>query len=216
MPNWCCTNYCIRGKKDELEEFARTLNTMENHSRGFDRFWLGNILIHFGMTYEEVEKGDIHCRGTFDPNFYARARLCGPDVDRKKEFSVDDDGLLRLSTVSAYFRCGQLEEIIKEHFPSLEFFWTETDEFGNFHDLHDPEDIAKFPHFIINDEEGTHEYGRDGFSSFIGRLRDDTPGLDIPEDADAGTLRSEEFFRKYDKWSRRTGKHIHFIIYSTF
>ena len=32
MPNWACTNYIATGDMDELQEFARTLNTIDRKS----------------------------------------------------------------------------------------------------------------------------------------------------------------------------------------
>lgn len=106
MPNWACTNYIATGDMDELQEFARTLNTMPDLLKGspfgFGRYWMGNLLAAFGMTRDEIDESPIYCRGTFDPNFHAVACFCGPDVDEKDEFSVDADGRLRFSTVSAW------------------------------------------------------------------------------------------------------------------
>lgn len=127
MPNWACTNYIATGDMDELQEFARTLNTMPDLLKGspfgFGRYWMGNLLAAFGMTREEIDESPIYCRGTFDPNFHAVACFCGPDVDEKDEFSVDADGRLRFSTVSAWGKSDDIEEFIMDKFPSIEFAW---------------------------------------------------------------------------------------------
>ena len=62
----------------------------------------------------------MHFRGTIDPDFFAQACLCGPNVDEKKEFTVDEDGMMRFSTTSAWDRPEDVEDLIMEHFPSVE------------------------------------------------------------------------------------------------
>ena len=42
MPNWCATNYVIRGSEENLNDLVHRLNTMENHSNGFDLFMYQN------------------------------------------------------------------------------------------------------------------------------------------------------------------------------
>ena len=154
MPNWACTNYIATGDMDELQEFARTLNTMPDLLKGspfgFGRYWMGNLLAAFGMTREEIDESPIYCRGTFDPNFHAVACFCGPDVDEKDEFSVDADGRLRFSTVSAWGKSDDIEEFIRDKFPSIEFAWSSTDEFGNFHNTCNPEGFTDLPAFVLD------------------------------------------------------------------
>lgn len=200
MPNWAATNYIIRGEEKELKEFCRLLNTMENHSNGSRRFWMGNLLIALGMTYDEVNTGPIHCRGSFDPDPDAMACLCGPDPDESHKFSVDDDGLLRFSTVSAWNRCSDLEKEIARHFPSFEFFWKSTDEFGNFHLVHDPENLGGWERFTLQADWETTDYDKDEFGKFRDDLRHVCDGFDIPEDADINLLTSGEFIERFCDW----------------
>lgn len=50
MPNWCCTDYVIEGKKDTLDKIYEAI---ENHSvkEGSSEDWEGNILETLGIDY---------------------------------------------------------------------------------------------------------------------------------------------------------------------
>lgn len=128
MPNWACANYVASGDRVELEELVRTLNTMPNllpdTPSGFGRYWLGNIFGAFGMTLEQIKRSDISCRGTFDPDFWAVACLCGPGVDESSEFCLSEDGRLRFSTISAWDKCDDIDSLIVERFPSVSLAWS--------------------------------------------------------------------------------------------
>lgn len=198
MPNWCCTNYAIRGSHEDLGALVKTLNTMENSPNGFGRYWMGNLLIAFGMPMETIERGEIRCRGTFDPNPYAVAQLCGPDCDENDEFYIDDDGILRMSAIHAWYRSEDMEEFLKEKFPSLEFYFYATDEFGNFHEIHDPEDLGGFYPYALYFDYEHHDYRQCELNKFINDFKKACPGLEIP-----GTLKelsSPEFEQRFCDW----------------
>lgn len=153
MPNWACANYVASGDRVELEELVRTLNTMPNllpdTPNGFGRYWLGNLFGAFGMTLEQIKRSDISCRGTFDPDFWAVACLCGPGVDESSEFCLSEDGRLRFSTISAWDKCDDVDSLIVERFPSVSLAWSVTDEFGNFHYTHNPDGLTDLPAFAL-------------------------------------------------------------------
>ncbi len=198
MPNWACTNYIATGDMDELQEFASTLNTMPNLLEGkpfsFGRYWMGNLLAAFGITRDEIDESPIYCRGTFDPNFHAVACFCGPDVDEKEEFSVDADGRLRFSTVSAWGKSDDIEEFIRDKFPSIEFAWSSTDEFGNFHNTCNPEGFTDLPAFVL---DGCL-YSEDE----IPQMREHAGEyIDLPPGADAAFFRSQEFCDMVDMYN---------------
>lgn len=190
MPNWASTNYIATGDPDELREFARTLNTMPNLLAGepfsFGRYWMGNLLAAFGMTREQIDKSHISCRGTFDPNFHAVPCFCGPDVDEKEEFTVDEDGRLRFSTISAWDRSEDIEDLVMKRFPLIELSWSSTDEFGNFHLTHNPEGHTDLPAFAF---DGC-AYSEDELPRMMEHIRE---YIDLPEGTDAAFLRSQEF-----------------------
>ena len=198
MPNWCSTNYVIRGSKEDLSAFVKTLNTMENNPNGFGRYWMGNLLVALGLKYEDLDTFEISHRGTFSPDPSECACFCGPDVDETQMFSVDDDGLLRLSTVSAWGRSDSMEDFLKEKYPSLEFFFFSTDEFGNFHEIHDPEDLGCFYYFHLDANGESTYYYKNGLKQFVEDFRRECPGLNVPEDIEF--LTSDAFAQAFLEW----------------
>ena len=208
MPNWCTTHYIAAGEESELRSLADTLNTMPNLKNGFGRFWMGNLLAAFGLDWEAIMRKS--CRGTFDPDFGARSCLFGPSPDENGRFGVDPDGLMRFSATSAWARSEDIEEAITEKFPSIELSWSCTDEFGNFHQTHNPEgfeDLEKY-----ETEEDT--YGPDGFGRFLDDLRR-CEGLEIPEDADEEYIRSDKFREAFDAW-RDADEEREFVYFAVY
>lgn len=195
MPNWCATNYAAKGDIKELQEFRDTLNTMQTtHENGFGRFWMGTFVTVLGKDWEKTG-----CRGTFDPDPYAGAYMCGPEPDESRDFEIGEDGVFRFSTVSAWDRCRDVEDIIREKWPSISLAFRSTDEFGNFHNICDPDGLLSWERYCLQcceDESFTKEQ----FPEFLAALREATPGLDIPEDADEALLNSREFLDRFCKW----------------
>lgn len=195
MPNWCACNYAIQGDREELEAFVNILNTMENHSNGFGRFWMGNLLYHFGI---DVKNTAIHCRGTFSPNANEIACLCGPDIDEEASFSIDEDGILRMSTVSAWDRSSDIEYLLQTKFPSFEFNFQATDEFGNFHHIRDPYGVGGFPVYCLDADGDIFEYDNNEANKFIEKLKEVCPGLDVPDDINE--IETDGFCQKFIEW----------------
>lgn len=140
----------------------------------------------------------MHLRGTLDPDFYAQACLCGPYVDQKREFEVDEDGRMRFSTTSAWDRSEDLENLILEKFPGITLAWSCTDEFGNFHVTHNPERIPDLDVIAFNG----CQYSRNDLMELKRDLKENCPGLGFDEDADMDYFLSEEFINLYGEWSR--------------
>ena len=109
------------GDLEQLRALAQTLNTMPNYSSGFGRYWMGNLAAALlGVDADGLDRyRGMHLRGTLDPDFYAQACLCGPYVDQKREFEVDEDGTMRFSTTSAWDRSEDLENLILDKFPGI-------------------------------------------------------------------------------------------------
>ena len=201
MPNWACNHIVASGDEKDLRALAETLNTMPNLENGFGRYWMGNLvatLLKLSKDELMAVKG-MHFRGTIDPDFYAQACLCGPYVDEKKEFTVDEDGMMRFSTTSAWGRSEDVEDLIMEHFPSVELAWSCTDEFGNFHITHNPDGLPELEIIAFNGQL----YSRNEMGDLRTEMKDCCPGLEVPEAADADFFLSEDFAKKYCEWSQR-------------
>ena len=200
MPNWACNHIVASGDLEQLRALAQTLNTMPNYSNGFGRYWMGNLLAALlGVNADGLDKyRGMHLRGTLDPDFYAQACLCGPYVDQKREFEVDEDGRMRFSTTSAWDRSEDLENLILEKFPGITLAWSCTDEFGNFHTTHNPERLPDLDVIAFNG----CQYSRNDLMELKRDLKENCPGLGFDEDADMDYFLSEEFINLYGEWSR--------------
>ena len=200
MPNWACNHIVASGDLEQLRALAQTLNTMPNYSNGFGRYWMGNLAAALlGVDADGLDRyRGMHLRGTLDPDFYAQACLCGPYVDQKREFEVDEDGRMRFSTTSAWDRSEDLENLILEKFPGITLAWSCTDEFGNFHVTHNPERIPDLDVIAFNG----CQYSRNDLMELKRDLKENCPGLGFDEDADMDYFLSEEFINLYGEWSR--------------
>ena len=200
MPNWACNHIVASGDLEQLRALAQTLNTMPNYSNGFGRYWMGNLAAALlGVDADGLDRyRGMHLRGTLDPDFYAQACLCGPYVDQKREFEVDEDGRMRFSTTSAWDRSEDLENLILEKFPGISLAWSCTDEFGNFHTTHNPERLPDLDVIAFNG----CQYSRNDLMELKRDLKENCPGLGFDEDADMDYFLSEEFINLYGEWSR--------------
>ena len=200
MPNWACNHIVASGDQEQLRALAQTLNTMPNYSNGFGRYWMGNLAAALlGVDADGLDRyRGMHLRGTLDPDFYAQACLCGPYVDQKREFEVDEDGRMRFSTTSAWDRSEDLENLILEKFPGITLAWSCTDEFGNFHVTHNPERIPDLDVIAFNG----CQYSRNDLMELKRDLKEECPGLGFDEDADMDYFLSGEFLSLYGEWSR--------------
>ena len=200
MPNWACNHIVASGDQEQLRALTQTLNTMPNYSNGFGRYWMGNLAAALlGVDADGLDRyRGMHLRGTLDPDFYAQACLCGPYVDQKREFEVDEDGRMRFSTTSAWDRSEDLENLILEKFPGITLAWSCTDEFGNFHTTHNPERIPDLDVIAFNG----CQYSRNDLMELKRDLKEECPGLGFDEDADMDYFLSEEFINLYGEWSR--------------
>ena len=200
MPNWACNHIVASGDQEQIRALAQTLNTMPNYSNGFGRYWMGNLAAALlGVDADGLDRyRGMHLRGTLDPDFYAQACLCGPYVDQKREFEVDEDGRMRFSTTSAWDRSEELENLILEKFPGITLAWSCTDEFGNFHTTHNPERLPDLDVIAFNG----CQYSRNDLMELKRDLKEECPGLGFNEDADMDYFLSEEFINLYGEWSR--------------
>ena len=200
MPNWACNHIVASGDQEQLRALAQTLNTMPNYSSGFGRYWMGNLAAALlGVDADGLDRyRGMHLRGTLDPDFYAQACLCGPYVDQKREFEVDEDGRMRFSTTSAWDRSEDLENLILEKFPGISLAWSCTDEFGNFHTTHNPERLPDLDVIAFNGSQ----YSRNDLMELKRDLKENCPGLGFDGDADMDYFLSGEFLGLYGEWSR--------------
>lgn len=204
MPIWCTTNYAVRGSKSELDDLIRRLNTMQQHDSEYGRYWFGNLLIDFGQTYPSIVNGlcTIYCGGVFSPNPTELSCAFGPDVDETEEFSLDEDGILRMSAITPYQRNRQMEDFLKKKYPSMEIFFYSSDEMDGFHDLYDPENLVEcYPYYFSSLEGGSSLYYSWEYPRFLEDFRNECPGLEIPDDE--VFLASDKFTERFEEWKNQ-------------
>ena len=198
MPNWCTTNYIARGDAKDIKAFANVINEMPNllsNGKGsFSRLWLGNFYaaVKGISNLEDIKQLDLEIdleiRGEFSlPG--AVAMLCGDFSNPEEVFELDDDNTFRFSIVSAWDRSLDIENLILEAYPSIELFWSTTDEFGNFHYTHNPDrkEALTAVNLSIKSENGCLRGDYVPYDIDMKRFRNDVkeycPDLDIPEGA---------------------------------
>ena len=100
-PNWCYTNIRCTGNTDEIEDLYNRMNRLQEmpaplKPNGFGTTWLGNLVEDLGVEY-----GKVSCRGSWDG------------------LLLDGD-ILCFSTETAWYRCTEVEDLIKEKYPSID------------------------------------------------------------------------------------------------
>ena len=183
MPNWSATNYCCSGSREELQEFCDMVNSLPNREdvspNGFGKYWLGNLVSLLGADWEKVS-----CRGTLNPDASACACFCGPSGSGNGvDMVIGEDGCVRFSTETAWEQSKDFEELLCERFPSFELAYRSTDEFGNFHTIHDPQKRLGFQKYEVYADDLCEVYTDDEQEAVAAILRlaglnpDDYPGI---------------------------------------
>lgn len=198
MPNWCSTNYAIRGKESELKAFADIFNSLPHKKsvtkNAFGRFWIGNLVTVLGGKWE-----DYPCKGAVDPCPDSPAYFCGPCPDLKEKIEPEN-GFLRFSITTAYYHKQELDDLIKSKFPSFEFFWRSTDDCGNFYIINDPNNEAGFEWFYTNDCQESEWYEKADKDRFLQNLRNMCPELEVPDNITENKESYEAFVSKFCEW----------------
>ena len=73
MPNWCYSNVEIVGSEASIDRLEKEFDLALSKDRirtDFSKEWLGNLLLHIGMSKDEVLNGDVRCRGAV--TYFAR------------------------------------------------------------------------------------------------------------------------------------------------
>ena len=142
MPNWCFTQYAIKGDKKEVTSLYNTMLALQNRKEsllpnGFGKTWLGNLVHKLGNKPEAID-----CRGDWNAN----------------SLTLSDDGtLLRFNTETAWGRCDDVETILRLHYGDhiSVYFYEEEDGMGIFQ-TNDREGEF-FPDQVLIDDEQLQE-----------------------------------------------------------
>lgn len=102
MPNWSSTIYYLTSSDfQEIEDLYNRMKRLQEMDHplkpnGFGTTWLGNLVEDLGVDFNKVQ-----CRGSWD------------------SLSLDDE-ILSFTTETAWYRCTEVEDLIKEKYPSIE------------------------------------------------------------------------------------------------
>ena len=126
MPNWCYTNYVIKGREEEVAALHKIITDLENRKEsllpnGFGKLWLGNLVHTLGGNWEK-----IYCRG----------RILDHHIE---------DGSLMLLVESAWSEPSETRHFILEKFPGLEIIF-QSEESGMCIFETNDKDGTYFPH----------------------------------------------------------------------
>ena len=111
MPNWCTTSYVISGPKNDVRSLYDRMKRLQNRKEsllpnGFGETWLGNLVSRLGVDWNTVD-----CRGD-----WSNLKIKGGD--------------LHFDTRTAWSRCNEVEDLIRNKYPDLEIVFI-SEELGN-------------------------------------------------------------------------------------
>ncbi len=221
MPNWCATNYLLRGPKDKIQDFCDKVNSCidqpDVQPNNFGKFWLGNIYAAFENRTDNMDT--VHgLRGCLDPEPDSVACLFGPYENVQKliptiDTSAKEKEWMRIafSTQTAWDMSDWFNDMLEEKYPEIEVSFKATDEFGNFHVCHNPERLG-IRRFEIWHHDHT-EYNLDTAEETADLIRNIT-GLNFTkEDIEK---ESAEFRHQIDKYNENhEGEELEITIWKT-
>ena len=173
MPNWCSTRYVCCGDPEEIQGLYDRMTRLAQMKEplkpnGFGTTWLGNLVEDLGVDFNKVQ-----CRGSWD----------GLELD---------GGVLRFWTETAWYRCTELEDLIKEKYPSLSIAFR-VEESGMA--IYEKNDETFFPEEYIVDIEDDETTYCDEADAL--RILSDFFGIDF-KDMDEAMILVEENNEKDD------------------
>lgn len=114
MPNYAYTSHHISGEKSEIDKLYEILQRVDKHpeARGREREYYGHMWLGYVITEITGKEPVIECRG----------QVTG--------YSMDAENALRLDTESAWGAPYELQDLIRQFFPSVRilYFLDVTDE----------------------------------------------------------------------------------------
>lgn len=218
MPNWCATNYLLRGNKDKVQEFCDKVNSCYDkpdiRPNSFGKLWLGNVCVAFGYEYD---KNNGELRGCIDPDAGSVPCFCGPCIPEDKTEIIPTilkdktTAVAVFSTQTAWGRSEWFENMIGEKYPELTLAWKATDEFGNFHHCHNPELIGCPVIEIEGWDIETAEFEAGKESEATDMLKNIT-GIDFT--VEEILAHNEKMYEKIIRWNKQHANHeINVIVW---
>lgn len=137
MPNWAVCEYRLVSETSEVKDLYERMKRLQEMKEplkpnGFGTTWLGNLVEDLGGDFNKVQ-----CRGSWD------------------NLSLDND-ILNFTTETAWYRCTEVEDLIKEKYPSIDIFFR-CEEPGMV--IYEKNSDTYFPEeFIVDYEDGDVYY----------------------------------------------------------
>lgn len=144
MPNWCYTSYVFEGKKEEIADLHKKLQSLIELPKplvenDFGKLWLGCVVTLFGGDWNV-----INCRGSID------------DLDEPEETT------LRLTTFTAWGDMPEVWDFVLKQYPSVKYYFC-AEESGNcYYSTNDKEGKFFSDRFIVEqDDTDTEHYSNE-------------------------------------------------------
>lgn len=140
MPNWCNTSYVFEGKKEEIADLHKKLQSLRGLPKplvenDFGKLWLGCVVTLFGGDWNE-----INCRG---------------DIDNLDE---PEDTTLSLTTSTAWGDMPEVWDFVLKQYPSIRYYFC-AEESGNcYYSTNDKEGKFFSDRFIVEQNDVGTEY----------------------------------------------------------
>jgi len=111
MPNWCHTTYKVKGREVEVSALYKAIQDLADRKEsllpnGFGKLWLGNLVNALGCDWEKI---------------YYRGQIL--------DYKMLEDGILLITTETAWGEMQETRHFIQSKFPSLEIYF-QTEEPG--------------------------------------------------------------------------------------
>lgn len=183
MPNWCFTQYAVTGGRKELRSLFNKMKRLQERKtplvpNGFGRTWLGCLVKALGE-----DPGEVYCRGQWS------------------NLVLSEEGVLSFDTEHAWSRPQEVEDLIREAYPSLSVYFLE-EELGM--DIFQTNDACQeyFKETVILDDEsdGMEYFTEDKALEKISDLK----GTPV-----SGWEEAEEFLDRYNLAQDAAGTERH-------
>lgn len=140
MPNWCSTSYVFEGKKEEIADLHKKLQSLTKLPQplvenGYGKLWLGCVITLFGGDWSM-----INCRGDID------------NLDKPQETT------LSLTTSTVWGDIPEVWNFVLKQYPSIKYYFCAEEPDCYYYATNDKEGKYFTDRFIVEQNEVGTEY----------------------------------------------------------
>lgn len=148
MPNWCNTSYVFEGKKEEIADLHKKLQSLTELPKslvenGYGKLWLGCVVTLFGGDWNA-----INCRGDID------------NLDKPEETT------LRLTTSTAWGEIPEVWDFVLKQYPSIRYYFCAKESGCCYYATNDKKGKFFSDRFIVEQNDVGIEYHTTEFELF--------------------------------------------------